>query len=175
MPNVATDQSTGQSRHGRDGGLGTFSCVMCDKPCLYVSCLGFVVRCMARYRDHPQWVCRGRRCMQTSRGEPRAGNVDKRCRTGSRRSRSMVLVEIDSRLPEANRHDKRDRGAGARGSAGRGCGGCDPRDAEVPALSKHVAEMQRKTTARPLRQALTPLLALKVKARSPCARPRSRK
>ena len=63
-----------------------------------------------------------------------------------------ALVEKDERDSRRKRNDKRDRrGRGDRGSGtGRSAsrGGCDPRDAEVRALRKQLAELQRKTSAK---------------------------
>ena len=52
-----------------------------------------------------------------------------------------------SRRKRHDTHDKRDRGAEAGRAAARGGGG-GPRDADVRALRKQLAEMQRKTTAK---------------------------
>ena len=61
-----------------------------------------------------------------------------------------ALAEKDGQDSRKKRHDKReerDRGAGAGGSATRGGSG-DPRDAEVRALRKQFAELQRRTSAK---------------------------
>ena len=57
----------------------------------------------------------------------RARNVDLTCRTGSRRSSSMLCWR-KTRESRRKRHDKRDSGGGAGGSRARG--GANPRDAE---------------------------------------------
>ena len=74
---------------------------------------------------------------RTSRGEPRA-----MCRKGSRRS------ETHGRSGTASVTDVAavDKDAGTGRSASRG--GSDPRDAEVRALRKQVAELQKKTSAK---------------------------
>ena len=87
---------------------------------------------------------------RTSCGEPHAGYADVMCRTDSRRSSSRHWWRKTSVIPTGCGMTSVTDVAEVTGGSGTGRsasrGGCDPRDAEVRALRKHLAELQRKTS-----------------------------
>ena len=116
--------------------------------CQHVSCLGlgFAVCCMARFRDHPQWSCQGNRCTQNFMWRAACRLCGREVPHGLKKKQLETLVEKDERTSRKMRYGRGDRGRGSGGSATHG-GGVDPRDAEVRAVRKQLAELQRKTSA----------------------------